>query len=298
MKVSVFRPISIGIVTENKALMAHDIKVTIPEITPFLDGELKSEPTKHEAEGIDADGNAYREEIVSDNCIIATWLPRGGNRQTPPNVRRGQRVHVYQVGDTDKYYWEYFGADDGMFRLETIVLAINNNPEVESEDTVDLSNCYYLEISTHAQHVTFQTCKSNNEPFAYTFQLNTKDGSFTITDDIDNFITLNSPDHIIRIQNTDGTWAEVNRKNINAYAPDSITMVAEKNITFQCQVFTVEAKNKVEISTPITVVSDKMSVGSDLSVGGSFTLSGGATVGGVINCLKLNSTLPITAPNV
>lgn len=298
MKVSVFRPISIGIVAENKPLMGHDIKVAIPEITPFMDGELKSEPVEHEAEGVDADGNAYVEKIVSDNCVIATWLPRGGNRVTAPNVRRGQRVQVYQAGDTDKYYWEYFGKDDGMFRLETIVLAINDNPVVDSEDVSTLKNCYFLEISTHAQHVTFQTCKANNEPYAYTFQLNTKTGSFTITDDIDNFIALDSPNHIIRMQNTDGTWAELNRKNINAYAPDSITMVAEKNVTFRCQVFTVEAKTKVEISTPTTKVSDNMTVGGNLSVGGNFTLSGGADVGGVINCMKLNSTLPISAPNV
>lgn len=293
-----FRAVSYGLVTENKKLGDNTIKVTPVEMTPFVDGELRSQPEKLVAKGVDADGISYELEVTHDTSITAHWLPRSGNRQTAPDVRRGQRVRLYQFGDTDKYYWEYLGLDDPLFRLETIIIAINNNPVTESDDTLDLSNCYYLEVSTHAQHITFKTCKSNQEPFEYTVQLDTKNGQFVLTDDADNHLLLNSRDRHIRMHNHDGTWVEVNKKNINAYAPDSVNVKAEKDVTVICDKMTIKAKSKVVISTPLVDISNNVKVGGNLDVGGAFKAGGGGEFGGAIKCAGVQSSLPVSAPNI
>ena len=233
MKMSMFRPISTGIVAENKELKSKELKITPNESLPFVDGELSSRPTPTEYSGKDESGQAYQGKMISDNVIIATWLPDGSNRVTAPNMRRGERVMIYQMESVDKYYWKPMGLDDHLRKLETVIFAFSGNPN-EGKEELDPETCYFLEISTHMKKVTFQTSKANGEPFSYKFQFDTATGHVHLDDDIGNLIHLDSARHYIEAKNVEGTHLELDKENMRFTAIEKIHGKAGTEILFEC----------------------------------------------------------------
>jgi len=228
-----FTPFSIGVVAEHKKLKSKVIKVTPTEELPFLDGEIKENVVSTQYSGTSSDGGYYEGTLNTDNTLDATWLPEGTNRVTAPDVRRGERVMLYKMGeDQNKIYWRTLGLDDKLRRLETIVLAISATAQAADQE-LDIENCYFLEISSHKKHVTFHTSTANGEPFEYLFKFDLAAGNVVLKDDINNVVELNSPEHRITATNTDKSMMEVNRKNINMYAPQNINAVADKNISMR-----------------------------------------------------------------
>lgn len=229
MDESNFKFFSIGILAENKDLGSKMIKVTPIEQLPMLDGEIKANPTALVTSGQNSEGTAYQSKTISDNWIPATW--RGEtNRRTAPNVRRGERVEIYQAANSGKYYWKSCGDDDHLRKLETVVYTYSGTPN-EGEDSTANGNCYFMEISTHEKLVTFQTSQKNGEPYLYTIQINAAEGIVTVTDDVGNFWEINTPETRITFKNADGTYVTLDKQDINGYAPQNITMTAGAKIS-------------------------------------------------------------------
>ncbi len=101
---SAYRLISIGYVAENKLRTEHTVEISLTELSPMLNGELKSNVDTINFDGLDAKGNPYAGQVNISNTIMATWKGGLGNRISSPDVRRGDRVEIYQFGNTDKYY--------------------------------------------------------------------------------------------------------------------------------------------------------------------------------------------------
>jgi hypothetical protein len=241
MKISLFKPFSLGIVAENKDLKGKDLKVSPVEALTFMDGELASTPTPTEYTGTDESGKVYHGKMITDNVITATWLPGKSNRITAPNMRRGERVMIYQMAEVDKYYWQELGLDDHLRKLETAIFAFSGNPK-EGNDDLDPSTCYFLEVSTHDKRVTFQTSKSNGEPFSYKFEFDTGTGNVQLDDDIGNMFHLDSNRHYIEIKNTEGSWIELDKENIRFTAPKKIHAKAGTEILLECGGTTLSLK--------------------------------------------------------
>jgi hypothetical protein len=168
-------------------------------------------------------------------------MPGGSNRLTAPDVRRGVQVEIYASADDDKYYWRSMGMDDHLHKLETVIWGISNTTD-ESVTELTPDVMYWVEFSTHSKKIALSSSKSNGEPYMYEFFFDTDKGEFTITDDIGNFINLQSALNLIHIQNMLGTFIKVSQKNIEMYAPENIIGKAEKNITITAgQNFSMEA---------------------------------------------------------
>lgn len=272
--ISQFKLVSIGRAVENKALGSKELEVKLIEHTPFADGEVKSVASEYKAKGEDVNGKAYEVSLIADHAITATWLPWGSNRISAPDIRRGERVAIYQYEDTDQYYWTDLGLDAALRRKETVILAISNISDNNSEDPLSVDNCYFIELSTHNKAITIQTSKSDGEEFLYTFQLNPKEKCVVLEDDDDNHFFMDSENAIVRLHNSSDTYVELNKEHIYNYAKDSINFQAGKTINFQ-------AGNSVNISTPSTNISDKLSVGSDCSIGGNCDVGGSVSASGL-----------------
>ena len=54
---------------------------------------------------------------------------------------------------------------------------------------------------------------------------------------------MNSEQRLLRLHNTDGSFFELNKKNIAIYAPDSISAVAKKTIAMQAKTVNIKADN-------------------------------------------------------
>jgi hypothetical protein len=231
---SQFRIVDLGIVAENKPLSSKIILVTPLESLPFLQGEIRQTPEVITAEGTDANGVSYTEKMITDLTVEATWLPIGNtNRRTAPDVRRGERVVLWQSGNSDRYYWTSMGMDDNLRKLETVVYTFSGTAN-ESVDSTDPDQCYYVEVSTHNKQITLQTSDKNGEPFRYTFQFNTGEGVVTLTDDVGNYFEFDSSETKLTLKNKDGTWVSLDRKDILGYAPKNIDLKAESRIKLTC----------------------------------------------------------------
>lgn len=241
---------SVGIVAQNKTLNSRVIQVTPTEETPFIDGEVTATQTTNTTTGTDASGATYTASANSSAAIQATWLQFGAsNRITAPDVRRGEKVMIFQYADADKYYWTEMLHGQPLRRLETVIYSFSAS-RVE-DDPVDATTQYFLEVSTHTKQITLHTCKADGEPFGYDIQLDTKVGKLLITDDTGNYIHLNSAERRIELYNTDGSHYDMLKDNLTVTIPNTTKFVTKD--------FLVEASNTCNIQATNTFAVNTMS---------------------------------------
>lgn len=257
---SKFEFYSWAIAAQNKHLDTDELYATPIEVTPYMDGELDARIEDVEGSGEDHNEEAYTVVVKKDNAVLATWLPmHNTNRRTSPDVRRGERIMLYRMADSDRFYWVSLGMDDYLRRLETVIYTWSATDR-EEDDATDPEFCYSLEVCTHTRQVTFRTVKGidhggkgTTEPFAYTLQFNTDYGSVVLTDDAGNYFQLDSPETCLTFENKDGTYTHWDKKDIHMYAPNEITMKAENRIFMECGNSTIEMtpSNITQISPQI-----------------------------------------------
>lgn len=318
---------SMGIVAENKALDSDIVEVSPVEELPFLDGEITDDAQEITVSNVNKDGRSSSNTAYITNTIPAKWLPiAGGNRVTPPDVRRGAVVMLYQMADEKKYYWTTLTNDLKLRKLETVLYAFSATQD-EAAD-VNGDNYYYLEISTHTKSITFHTSKADGEPFSYDVQINTKDGRILITDDVNNYILLDSKQKQVRMENTDGCFFEILGKdcNLNIVNDWNITVGGNVNRSVTGSVnedtggshsnkvsdsFNVESSSNTLsadvniLDAPANTIQGNFSVerGRGGSVGngqiqGRFDFLDDIDVRGTLTAEKIITPNPIDAPNV
>ncbi len=225
---SQFRMVSIGYVAENKLRSTDAVEVSLTELRPMINGELVAGIQEDSVDCVDSFGNALTFKVKTSNTISAKWLGDGTNRVSSPDVRRGEQVHLYQFGDTDMYYWKAVSMPGVNTRkLETVIHAFSNTTD-ENDNKLTAKNAWSEEISTQDGHWTRQTNKSNGEPFAYTQQINAKDGSVVIiADDAGAHQSLDSKEdkHILETSSGGSLILEKRTLRVNV---DIIELIAAK----------------------------------------------------------------------
>lgn len=309
MDLSLLHFYSLGKVAANKALDSKDIEVTPIETLPMLDGELTDNQTTVTSKGEDSQGNAYSLSLNTTVTLKATWLNfTDTNRRTAPDVRRGENVLIWQYADQDKYYWTCNVATPDLRKLETVVHAISATQVETDKDSADTT--YYLEVSSHRGIIHIHTSKKNGEPFTYDWQLNTKDGSWLFTDDIGNFMSLDSKNVRIELKNSDGSWIDMNHKVINIFAPDTVNITADtgninmkagtdithqagKNITSKAgQSITLNAGTNYALQTGTDI---NVQAGTSMSekAATTYSLQAGTTIS--TKAVSTTNTVPLTS---
>ena len=266
---NLWRVVSRGFAAENKELDDIWIRVYCPELSGFASGEITSDIVEKSTQGVDAMGHNYTCKIKTSNTIKAKWRQQGTNRVTAPDVRRGERLEIWQYADADVYYWSNTGEDDHLRRKETVSWAFSNT---EDESTAELTkdNTYGFTVSTHQKKVEMTTSKSDGEPFAHTVQLDTKRGLFTYKDDKGNVIQVNSEDDQIFIENAAGSQVVIDGGVIKILATDRIEMKA-KTVNLEASEFNVNAKTNIngDVSTKGSLRNNGTNVGSTHKHGGT-----------------------------
>lgn len=330
MKQANLRRFCRGIVVEDKEADSNTVKVWPYELLPILDGVISADTIKLKNDGIDHNAEKWERVVEIGHWIECEWLNDGTNRVTSPDLKRREHVTIWRVADSHKFYWSVGGRDDHLRRLEHVVHAYSDVPPEVLED-VELTgdNCYTHVISTRDGLIHWRTSKENNEEFLYDLVIDTVKNFAVLTDDVKNRFSIDSTNTIVRMENAEGTFLEMNKKDIIGYAPENWNMHAVENITFKCKNYLLEAEksvtvkagdsvlyetkdHKVQASASYTVDSPTASftgsvnVAKNLSVTGtlgaaagkvSFT-AGTATFSMPLTANKVTSTQPISAPNV
>lgn len=317
---------SLGVVAVNKELGSDIIEVTATEILPFLDGELTDNVQVDKIKGKSDSGSSYEASANTSVTLQAKWLPFRTNRKTSPDVRRGEPVLIWRYADEDKFYWSEFIYDPSLRKLETVLFMISATRDESDPGTA--TSTYYVEISSHTKTITLHTSKADGEPFTYDFQINAREGNWTFTDDIGNFVTVDSLNRRIEIKNTDKSHVDIDRKDIRIYAPHNIELVADNdivltaknninnkagnninskadsNITDEASAIKTKSGStandvpNTSFTGNISVAGSTTTKGMKSTSGGSFEVQGNGTFTGTVNVTKLISSQSIDAPNV
>lgn len=266
VQVSKLRFYSLGIVAENKLLSSKDVEVTPVEEMPIMDGELAPVAVDYKSKAVDKLGSSYETIVETTTTIKAKWLPLGaGNRITAPDVRRGELVVLYKFGDTDQYFWTTQNEDLRLRKLETVIYAFSATSNEGAE--MNAQTFYFFEISTHKKLITLHTSKDNGEPFGYDIQLDTGNGKLVITDDVGNYVLLDSAQTQIVLRNVDETTFDMKGPNLDVTVP--------KTYTVKCMNYKLEAGSSVSIKSGTTSVES--SSGTVITDSSSINITSSAT---------------------
>lgn len=265
-QVSKLTAVSVGHVAANKALNSTMVEISPIEAMPMQSGELADNTTEYKSKATDGDGAAYETSTTMKASIQAEWIPLGdSNRMTPPDVRRGELVVVYQFGDSDKYYWNTLKNDLAFRKLETVVWAFSATTDENAKPNHD--NCYFIEVSTHKGSISIHTTKANGEPYTYDIVLNTKEGSFSIVDDIGNEFLMDSAASRFYMKNDKGSFIDLNKLILGIQTGEQINL--------QTKAYSLQAETSSVKATTSTINASTHSVTAETSVSGTLSQEGG-----------------------
>ncbi len=284
--VSIFTLYSIGHCAVNKPRNSHMIEVTLDEDHPFADGHLVSDSSDIQVEGQDAAGAKYNESAKVTKTVPAKFLNVGyTNRITSPDIRRGERVIVYRLGNTDLYYWTPWEDNPLKLRkLETVIIAISASKNEDDEYVGENNNpleeyCYYFTMSSHDKQIRLHTSQADGEPAGYDICLDTELGIFTFLDTFDNSIKVHSEESIIQFINTHKTEYLADKQNLTLNVPDTFTVNCKKyNLTATTSISETTATRTSKASN--TKIDSKLNItgktkmDNDLDVDGNVHSSG------------------------
>lgn len=136
-----------------------------------------------------SDGSVYNVNMNKGSVLTAIWHSNNSNRVTPPNVRKGEKVEVYQYGDSDKYYWKTMGSELDLRKLEHVKYVFVNVPG-GGETQIEDSNSYSFTVSTLNKFIKIHTADNNGELTTYDFEIDTKEGIVKLIDGRGNKVEL------------------------------------------------------------------------------------------------------------
>lgn len=256
---------SIGTAAENKERNTMYLEVYPQEQLPMADGPLNAGVNKYKAASQDADGIAYEEEQQVTATIKAKWRPFGGsrNRMTPPFVRRGEQVILFQFGDTDEYFWDEYDTNIGGRKLDGCDWAFSAHRD-ENQTELTPENSYTFGVSAHDGRVGFQTTDQNGEVTKYTTNFDTKNGVIDIKDSAGNGYMMNTKDNHIKVYNGAGSFFEVIGDTVN---------IKCKTLNIDCDTIN-ETTSNINTKGEISQEGNTMHKGN-LELNGGLTTTGG-----------------------
>lgn len=268
--ISVLKFYSMGVVAAVKETNTKEIHVIPRETAPMMSGSAEVNPQVMTYNGKNTKGDSVQDKVVTDSTIAATWFPFRSNRVTAPDVVKGERVVIWQIGDEDKYYWTESGLDDNLRRLETIIIAISGSPATGDDKDISEGDWYFIEWSSHKKHFMMSNSKANGEQVQYVIKADFGEALFSIADDLDNNLVLDSLNAMWQITNTDKCLITMSKKDIEIIAQENFRLTAQKMITMLCQTMQINAN---ESFTLVTNTTDITSPGG-INIHGNITHTG------------------------
>lgn len=223
----------------------RELYVHCPQLTPFMEGELSPVEASNDINttGGTANSSSYSNSLKTTNFIKAVWRGDPDNPY-PPAIRKGEQVTVFNMGDTDVWYWSCDGRDESMRRLDTKRFSVSGNLDNNSENTDD--NTYFLEIDTlRHKHIKLSTSQQDGEQFRYMLLLDAGNNCITLTDDKNNSVTIESGDAPrITLRNSKNSFIKLD--------DETITLACKRDISIKSEEGKVMLQSKGNISMTST----------------------------------------------
>lgn len=271
-----------GIAAADRADDSRDLYVYCKDILPLVQGKLEATSMAQNIKTTDENGNPTTISVNAKNVIKCSY---GGdndcsNRAFPPDVRKGEIVRIFNMGDSDQWYWRGSDRTQSLRRTERVRWCANNT--LENNTPMTGSNTYYFEMDTRTtKAITISTCKSDGEAFAYKFCISPAEKKVTLTDDQYNQISIDSENTCITLANHDGSFIKLDKKDI--------TIACEGKINIQSKESSVDVKAMTTVSMGSGGKSDDCKTGMVMDDAGNIDIV--AKSGNVSITAKSNMTL-------
>lgn len=264
---SAFELFSIGIVIEDKPRDSDIIKVDPVELLPFHEGELNQQQTRYEVQTTNKDGVALKAISRGTGYLEATWIPYGeSNRDSSPDVCKGETVHIYRYSDTDQYFWTTMMREP-LLRGKEIVRYMFSNQNGGSK-AYDKDTSYWVEYDTVNKHIHLHVSSNDGEMTEIDVKIDTRSGITTIEDRLDNRIELN---------HGEGTLHAVLREEIHLETK-RVFIRADEKVQIETPQLTADTSAMFRLTAPGAVLGG----GSAGAVGGRSKFTGGLHTDGDI----------------
>lgn len=317
---------SFGIAANDLPLNSKILEVIPVEDFPMLSGTLTNNASQYQAAGVNAQGQSYSESVLQSPSVSAEWMPLGGsNRMTPPNIRAGERLTLWRMGDSDKYYWMTLMDDLHLRKLETVIYAWSGSTSQSGSqaNTDDPSagnsdSSYFFEVSTHNKLMHLHTSKANGELCSFDVQVNPGTGVIQIQDDIGNFFLMDAINRMLTMQTSDGAVVQLDKKDLNFQVPGTWKVNAQNvDWTFgqasirqeSLQMTSGQATHTgpwtengpYQLNGDMTTAEGSADTGGGtgrITIAGQTELLGDMDVKGDVTAVTIEATQSITAPNL
>lgn len=309
--------LGIGVVAENSKYGEERNIFAVPlRLVPNVKGELGFTPYEITTSGIDAKGMSYLDKIKSQSAVTATWWSTESNRITPPQLRKGELVRLFKEEGDDRIFFSPSNQNLNLRHQETVITAVAAKPMDDHKDIIESNagNTYSQTMDGVNGLCEIRMADANGEVSPWILQMDGKKGIFTLTDQKNNIITVDTTRTTISLTNADRSTVTLDKKVITVQAPDTVNILADNivnikagktlnieapTINMKCDKKTLKASNVnwsissgFKVNCPQTTFSGHVTMGSFStsgggggSVGGSMQVGGGMSVGGAV---KLN----------
>lgn len=283
--------IGLGLVAENKPLGTKVILFTWYEQNPMQVGSVVSENRRLTTKYRDAKGVEQTATLYTDTSRPAIWLPDDSMRITAPDVRRGEKVKLYQYADKDTIYWKEVGDGKRKRRGETIVLGASGRLGLEDsglDEANDIvENHYRIELSGHKKIINLSTSPANGEISTYNLLLDGGNGIISLNDAEGNELVLDTQNKRWALRNNEGSYVVLDKKNILVGSEDGIYIQAENQIAFETKKFYINCEEFfLNASKEMTSASPQWNHTGNINVLGNWTFEGEGRAEGGLNVTK------------
>lgn len=228
-----------------------EIMVNFAGWSPTADGRALAQVKMQEESAPNANGEVVTSKSLTSNTHPATWAAIGEpNRITPPDVREGSQVAIYQVQGQDKLYWTSFGVSTETHRLETVIWGYNASPNTDQDVPFDVNDYYMIAISTHTGHMTIRTSQANGEKSAFEIKVDGAAGNVVVRGSNDSVMEFNDHEASFTYQNKDKSTVNVDRKVMTLLTEDTINVFGKLRLMLKTQHFGLECETiKIKADT-------------------------------------------------
>jgi len=210
INISNFHMETIGVVVADKEWNSKEIEVYPIELIPEEGPDIAT--TDENVIAVETDKGKEKIKLKKTKTIRATWLPLGDyNRITAPDIRRGERVFLWRMSNSDNWYWTPTSVQHNIRRQEIVTFAFSDKEHIVKDEP--LEDMYYITINTRDKFLKLHTTDKYGEYCTYDILLNTKDGYLELLDGKGNYIKLDST-----------------KDELTTYLHNKRTLIAEKEI--------------------------------------------------------------------
>lgn len=291
----ILRPVYTGVAVADIEYGSNILHAVPLEATPSITGEVNTSIEVVSVEIETPNGTATHKSNFTD-YLSCKWLNRNSNRLTAPDVRKGERVLIWQNADSEDYYWESLGIDNHLRTREHVIMAFSNtNNDDRANKVLNFKNCYIMEFDTVNKKIRIKTNKNDGEPYEYEIVLNTKDGFFKFADDVGNYGLMDSLNTVIEFMNKDKTQYRMDKKDILEKCDGNRTLIVGGDNTVE---ITGHSKTTIKKSNTTEVTDNNYLKAKGIGMEADEAIVGKAGSSYDIDSPVANITGPLNVPSI